>query len=472
MADVYIDITDLVTFTHAYGRVTGIQRVQERILYELAQTPACDHIWCLKAADTRGYYEACRLSDLYEPGCSTLLNSLAGLGGNRPNGRWPSRMQVREYLNLRGSRGLRRVVDKLGVYARASFSPSTLETLGTVRPGSRPVKVVGLDQVPRQATVVLFGAGWNDGRVLFLAARHAEARGQVVQFVYDLIPIKHPEYFDSCLQHAFASFFDTTLRHVSQFVCISENTRRDLEDILTAKGAGVPSSVLPLAHEFPGYPRNARGCRPNDGLLDRFRRLGQKFVLCVGTLEIRKNGLALLQAWQELESLLGAETPHLVFCGRQGWKMDPFYSLLESSPWLQSRVHIVPTASDADIAFLHEHSIFSIYPSLYEGWGLPVGEAAWFGRTCITSRESSLPEICGMLADYVDPRNPPEIARAVHRAVTDRARLQLREKLIRQAPLRTWRDVAWSFYETVSGNVETGFNATTQRPLRPMRQAA
>ena len=472
MDDVYIDITDLVAYAQAYGEVTGIQRVQERILHELAQTDSCDHIWCLRIADTQDHYQACRLGDLYAPGCMNLLDRLACLGEDRPHGSWPSRMQIRAYLNRRGSRGWRRVAGKLGVYARAAFLPSSLEAHGIVRSRLHTVETVTLDQIPPQATLVLLGAAWNDRRVSVAAARHAAAGGQLIQFLYDLIPIKHPEYFRSGLQQSFETFFDMNLQHVSRFVCISENTRHDLEEVLSAKGIRVPSSVLPLAHEFPGYPRNARGCRPTDERLDGFRNPGQKFMLCVGTLEIRKNGLSLLQAWQDLKLLLGEETPHLVFCGRRGWKMRPFFSLLESDPWLRSRVHIVPNASDADIAYLHEHSLCSIYPSLYEGWGLPVGEAAWFGRTCITSQESSLPEICGMLADYVDPRNPSEIARAVHRAVTDEARLLLREKLIRQATLRTWHDVAERFYEIVSSDVKTSVAHTHQRPSLPIRQAA
>lgn len=472
MADVYIDITDLVAYAQAYGQVTGIQRVQERILYELAQEAKDDTIWCFRIADTPGHYQACRLADLSTPGCNTLLDRLASLGENRPHGSWPSRMQIRAYLNRRGSRGWRRVVGKLEVYARAAFSPSSLETKGIVRSRLHTVETVTLDQIPSKATLVLLGAGWNDPRVSVAAARHAQAGGQIIQFLYDLIPIKHPRYFRSGLQQAFETFFDMNLQHVSRFVCISENTRQDLEEVLSTKGIRVPSSVLPLAHEFPGYPRNARGCRPKDELLDGLSKPGRQFMLCVGTLEIRKNGLSLLQAWQELKPLLGEETPHLVFCGRRGWKMGPFFSLLESDPWLQSRVHIVPSASDADIAFLHEHSICSIYPSLYEGWGLPVGEAAWFGRTCITSHESSLPEVCGMLADYVDPRSPSEIARAVHRAVTDRARLLLREKLIRQATLRTWNDVAKGFCEILSEDGEPSVARTHQRPIVPIRQAA
>jgi hypothetical protein len=103
---------------------------------------------------------------------------------------------------------------------------------------------------------------------------------------------------------------------------------------------------------------------------------------------------------------------------------------------------VIPSAADADLAYLHEQSLGSIYPSLYEGWGLPIGEAAWFGRSCIASRESSLPEVCGNRADYVDPQNPPEIAAAVRRAAFDPAWRAWRERLIQAMPLRTWRDVA------------------------------
>ncbi len=454
MSDVYIDITDLVAYAEAYGQVTGIQRVQERILYELAQTDRSDHIWCLRIADNQDHYQACRLGELYAPGCNTLLDRLASLGEFSSDLSWPSRMQIRAHLNRRGSRGWRRAADKLGVYARAVLSPSSLVTHGIVRSRLHTVESVTLAQIPPQATLVLLGAGWNHHRVAVAAARHAAYDGQIIQFLYDLIPLKHPEYFRTGLQRAFETFFDMNLQHVSRFVCISENSRQDLEQLLSAKNLRIPSSVLPLAHEFSGYPRNARGCRPKDEILDGFSKPGREFMLCVGTLEIRKNGLTLLQAWQKLKPLLGEETPHLVFCGRRGWKMSQFFSLLESDPWLQSRIHIVSNASDADIAFLQEHSVCSIYPSLYEGWGLPVGEAAWFGRTCITSHESSLPEVCGMLADYVDPRNPFEIARAVHRAVTDRARLLLREKLIRQATLRTWHDVAERFIDIVLDDVE------------------
>lgn len=472
MGDIYLEVTDLVMSVMAYGTVTGIQRVQERILHELAAARSMGNVWCLSRDVTRSGYRACRLEDLYALSSGDLADRFRVLAGETSSGRWPTRMEIRRHLNRGDVRGWQRAVRKAEIYSRAVLSPASLRRQGILRQHSEAVEAVYLERLPVASTLVLLGAGWDDPRVSAVAARHARAGGEVVQCIYDLIPLKHPEYFCARLQQAFHSHFDRTIDSVSRFICISEHTRQDLEDVMAAKGRTIPSLVMPLAHEFAGYARNARGCLPTNTALNDFGRPGREFMLCVGTLEIRKNGLSLLQAWQRLKPLLGEATPHLVFCGRRGWKAQPFFSLLQSDAWLRSRVHLIPTPSDADIAFLHERSLSSIYPSLYEGWGLPVGEAAWFGRTCITSRESSLPEVCGMLADYVDPRDPDEIADRVRRVVEDRSRLAMREDLIRQAPLRTWGDVAARFIHAISKEAAI---ATTQRdagPYLPLRQAA
>ena len=464
MAEVYIDITDLVDFVSAYGNVTGIQRVQERVLYELAQRQDVDRFWCVTIPEDGHGYRAYRLRDLYAARDSSLFERFGGLAGDQSNGFWPSRKEVKRYLNQRGLHGLRRAACKAGVFARATFAPSTLATQGISQPRIQPADVMPLRFLPAEATLVLLGAGWNDPRVADAAIRHAEIGGCVVQCIHDLIPLKHPEYFHGGPRQSFQAYFDRIVPHVTQFVCISENTRLDLEELLAERGISAPAHVLPLAHEFPGSPRNARGSRPTDERLTAFGSPERRFLLCVGTLEVRKNGIALLKAWQQLKGTLGDATPHLVFSGRRGWKIDPFFTLLNADPWLRSRVKLVSGASDADIAFLHERSLCSIYPSLYEGWGLPVGEAAWFGRTCITSRESSLPEVCGMLVDYVDPRNVAEIAERVRQVVEEPERLAWRESLIRQAALRTWQDVAAEFSAVITGQTAAAADNDVKMP--------
>lgn len=453
MAETFYDVTDLLAYLKARGSVTGIQRVEARLLGELAKLPGAARSWCV-AADPEGTgHRAWRLSDVFT-GAGDEVSDLKQLVKDTPAASlWPARPVVRRYLNQIGAHGWWRAAAKAAVYSRALGGPARRKRQ-RLKAAARVMApaVRHFPALPPDGTLVLLGACWNDSAIAVAAREHAQAGGRVVHCVYDLIPYVRPEYFETELREHFAQHFTAAVTYASEFVCISRHTQDDLQAFLETQGRRIRSSVVPLAHEFAGYPRNARGCQPNDRRLLGFGRQRTDFFLCVGTLEIRKNGIALLKAWRRLRSELGEATPHLVFCGRRGWKMEPFFDLLTSDRWLQERVHIIPGADDADIAFLHEQSLGSIYPSLYEGWGLPVGEAAWLGRSCITSRESSLPEVCGPLAEYVDPRSPASIAAAVRQLAVDASWRAWRERLIAAAPLRTWGQVAGDFQDALASS--------------------
>ncbi|MCK4616651.1 MAG: glycosyltransferase, partial [Pirellulales bacterium] len=118
---------------------------------------------------------------------------------------------------------------------------------------------------------------------------------------------------------------------------------------------------------------------------------------------------------------------------------------------LQQVVTIIPQATDADLAALYQRCLFFVYPSLVEGWGLPVGEAAWFGKYSVVSSSSSLPEVCGNLVDYADPGNITEITQSIKRAVLDEEYRKQREKNIAQASLRSWKNVAVHLKQILEG---------------------
>jgi glycosyltransferase involved in cell wall biosynthesis len=165
----------------------------------------------------------------------------------------------------------------------------------------------------------------------------------------------------------------------------------------------------------------------------------------VGTIEIRKNGANLLRAWQKVLAELN-NPPSLVFAGKFGWKTEEFKSVLASDTNLAKHVIVVNNPTDQDLAYLYQNCRFNVYPSLYEGWGLPVGEAAWFGKLSLTSNATSLPEVCGDLVDYVDPHDVNGIARKLNELINSPRYVHDREKVIREAPLRTWQSVADDFY--------------------------
>jgi glycosyltransferase involved in cell wall biosynthesis len=144
---------------------------------------------------------------------------------------------------------------------------------------------------------------------------------------------------------------------------------------------------------------------------------------------------------------LGEKTPLLLFAGRYGRiGSGEFQAFLENDPVLSRFARVVDAPADQALAWLYGNCLFSAYPSHVEGWGLPVGESAWFGKLCLASKTSSVPEVCGALMDYVDPTDVADIVRAARQLIGDRDYLQQREQAIRQAPLRRWADVADDLY--------------------------
>ena len=139
------------------------------------------------------------------------------------------------------------------------------------------------------------------------------------------------------------------------------------------------------------------------------------FVLAVGTLEPRKNLPRLVAAYRALEDELQIRHP-LVVVGALGWETGPTLTALQS---LGERCTMLGFVSDAALSELYRRCAVFCYPSLGEGYGLPVVEAMAAGAAVITSNISSLPEVGGDAADYVDPREVASITAGLRRVLGD-----------------------------------------------------
>jgi glycosyltransferase involved in cell wall biosynthesis len=114
-------------------------------------------------------------------------------------------------------------------------------------------------------------------------------------------------------------------------------------------------------------------------------------------------------------------------------------------------VEIVKGPSDRELAYLYKNCEFLAMPSLYEGWGLPVGEALSYGKTAVVSNTSSLPEVGLDLVEYCDPTSIDSIAEACLRLIADPDRRLALEQKIRESTLRSWDDVARDLVSAVIG---------------------
>jgi glycosyltransferase involved in cell wall biosynthesis len=196
-------------------------------------------------------------------------------------------------------------------------------------------------------------------------------------------------------------------------------------------------AVVPLA------PRRAFRPVAEAEAVQARRRLGVEddFLLFVGTVEPRKNLLTLVRAFEELTRHTSLR-PQLVIAGKKGWLTEELFALIEHSG-LGSRMLFTGYISDADLAALYSSCRVCVYPSLYEGFGLPPLEAMSCGAPVITSRIPVIMETVGNAARLVEPTDVRELADNIHALWTnDAERLQLSTGGIAHAAHFTWERTA------------------------------
>ncbi|MFK8398803.1 glycosyltransferase family 4 protein [Pseudomonas sp. BGr12] len=229
----------------------------------------------------------------------------------------------------------------------------------------------------------------------------------VVANVMDLIPLLHPEWVSPRLRSAKNWLFGQTVRGSDHIITISEYSKRDLIEHLGVAAERI--SVTPLGVD-PVYFERIEEAALMQVLQENALRPG--FFLCVGTLQPRKNLERVLTAHQSLPAHLRKAHP-LVVVGRAGWRAETLIPQLRA---LESRgegrwLDYLPR--NGVLALLQSASAV-VFPSLYEGFGLPVIEA--FAARCpvITSNTTSLPEVAGDAALLVDPLDESAIAAAMN----------------------------------------------------------
>jgi glycosyltransferase involved in cell wall biosynthesis len=215
------------------------------------------------------------------------------------------------------------------------------------------------------------------------------------------------------------------VRRAARLLCISEATRGDL--VARYPGAERKTSVVPLAADG----RFGRALPPTDlEEVRRRHRLDPEILLCTGTLEPRKNLLRVLEAHGGLGRRI-----QLVLAGPRGWQFEP---ILEEAG-RQDDVRVLGQVSDEELVALYQACTVFCYPSLYEGFGLPLLEAMSAGAACVTSSVSSLPEVGGDAVVYVDPTSVDEIRAAIDGLLaSEDDRKRLGERARRRAAEFSW----------------------------------
>lgn len=298
--------------------------------------------------------------------------------------------------------------------------------------------------------VFIPGAFWIVERTGLTCAALKAQGVRIGVYVYDLIPLSHPEFCASELVEVFARAFCEILLFADFCFTISDYVGSVVKQFIAEHGLpAMPVESLLLAHELTiGNAPPA----PDDQFLSRLsdKLMGARYAIYVSTIEGRKNHLYVVNVWRELLRR-GVDMPHLIFVGRQGWRAEGVLSMLDGTNYLDGRVHILHDVSDAGLARLYRDCDFSLFTSFVEGWGLPVGESLIFGKPCVASNTTSIPEVGGAAVDYVDPFNLNDGIDVIKRIATDADYRRSRVDYIAKhfAP-RSWEDVCERFLDLMS----------------------
>jgi glycosyltransferase involved in cell wall biosynthesis len=301
-------------------------------------------------------------------------------------------------------------------------------------------------------TLLILGAFWV---LQNIAERIISLKRQGVRvgtLIHDIIPITHPEFCEKSLTDEFRAYFFSVLSVADFILTISDHSGRCVEDFIVKNGiARAPIRTLNPAHKTWEPPSQVTAA-----LSPAVSRLiKEEYVMYVSTIEIRKNHTYLFRIWKRLLEELRTKTPKLVFVGRPGWRVADLMDQLRSTNNLDGHIRILHDLSDAELAALYQSALFTVFPSYEEGWGLPVGESLVFGRPCVASNSSSVPEVAGDLVDYVDPYNHNDGYQKIRRFIKDRDYLKQRARDIQENfEARDWHDVAFDMIEIVHSLVD------------------
>ncbi|MBX3280216.1 MAG: glycosyltransferase family 4 protein [Acidobacteria bacterium] len=256
----------------------------------------------------------------------------------------------------------------------------------------------------------------------------------VVATIHDLAFEHFPETFTRRGRMQLRLTVRWTARRAARIVTVSEFSRRDLirtyglgsERVVVTHNAVEPHFTAQPAHAF-----EAREIRRRFGI-------GRDFLLAVGSLQPRKNLVRLLAAYENLRSAWGDAPPQLVLVGRPLWLYRDIFAQIGRKAWAGD-VIATGYVGDEELAALYRAALLFVYPSLFEGFGLPPLEAMACGAPVVTSNTSSLPEVVGDAALLVDPADERAIAEAMLAGARNQA---LREKL-RAAGLQRVQHFSW-----------------------------
>lgn len=309
----------------------------------------------------------------------------------------------------------------------------------------------GAIDLGRDDTLVNAGFAWSHTNVAAVAVQKLRTGFRYVIFCYDIIPLLFPNYYQPHDVERFREHYHVAFPTADLVVFSARKIEADARDYCAGHGLAIGETrVVPLGADSvaPGGSAQAplpagveAGC----------------YALFVSTIEPRKGHRLLYEVWLHLlaEGVPQTHSFKLVFVGRPGWLIADLVEKLERDPRLQGTIVILPDVDDRQLAALYAGAAFCLYPSTYEGYGLPIIEAFFHGKAVLASTGGAIPEVVGEFSPCLDPADADIWYLTLKRWIVDpNARAPYEDAIRRSFRHPTWEEAATIFFREIKSNPE------------------
>lgn len=233
-------------------------------------------------------------------------------------------------------------------------------------------------------------------------------KGKKINIVHDMAYLTYPETVKTDIRLWLHLVLKGSCKRADKIIAVSEFTKKEIIKYLKIDKDKIV--VIPNGVDFSKY-RNKFSNKEVVEMRKRYN-INEKYFLYLGTLEPRKNIIMLLKGYKLLLDKYGNEIPKLVIAGGKGWFYQSIFEFVENNN-MQKNVHFTGYVDERDVAKLMYDAQIFLFPSLYEGFGMPPLEAMACGTPVIVSNAASLPEVVGDAGILVDPYSETELFKAI-----------------------------------------------------------
>jgi glycosyltransferase involved in cell wall biosynthesis len=276
----------------------------------------------------------------------------------------------------------------------------------------------------------------------------ARTGAMIVPLIHDIYPIVHPEWVDARFAVRYERWFRRLLRSSHRVLCVSRFTAEEVLSYCTRTRINAPEvAVIRLGDDHASRAKEPGSSLPVP--------VHPPYLVYVSSVDVRKNHELLLTAWRELVSRRGHRCPSLVWVGGGGEYGERLWQEVRADPAIRDHIIWLRDLDDSGLAAVVDRSAGCLYPSRYEGWGLPVAESLVRGKVCIVSRAASLTEICPSATPFIDPDDPGELVQIVERLLDDEAWvLEVEQRIKRAFHPTSWGQCASQVLAAFGGKCE------------------